>query len=212
MDLQTSNTKTGKLHNIFIINPSENLNVDQNKDMKIKNARLNENSMEVLELVSLPLPNLGWWWNGEDIEGEKAKGHIFRTYGEYPEQNNQLDVAYLLVVDVTGDPDELNVSSLDDDSAKDYDQHLHRAVRQELSKNGMELIEWMSSHLNEVGDLKGLVTAYVLRDHGKERQSIALRIRVKECNLVIIGCFDISMKDQLAVPIFEAMRNVTILP
>jgi len=176
--------------------------------MGIKNSKLNGNRMDVLGLVSIQLPG-PWLWHTEDIEDVKAKGVIFRGYGEGQEQ--KLDIAYLLVVDVTGDPEELNILSLDEDSAKDYDQHLHRGIKKTLADNGIELIKWMSSQLNDAEDFKGLVTAYIVKDQGKERQHIVLRIRVRESNLVIMGCFDIAMKDQLAAPIFDAFRSILIL-
>jgi hypothetical protein len=177
--------------------------------MGSKNSKLNGNRMEVLGLVSIQLPG-PWWWRGEDIENnEEAKGIVFRAYGE--EQEEELDIAYILVADVTGDPEELNISSLDEDSAKDYDLHLYEDIKQNLPNEGMELIKWMSSQLNETEDLKILVTAYIVNDQGKERQNIALRMRVRESNLVIMGCFDIAMKDQLAAPIFDAMQNFTFV-
>ncbi len=177
--------------------------------MEIKNSKLNGNRMEVLGLLSIQLPG-SWWWRGEDIENDEAKGIIFRAY-EGKLEEEELDVAYILVVDVTGDPEELNISSLDEDSAKDYDLHLHKGIKQGLPGEGMELIKWTSSQLNETEDLKILVTAYIVNDQGKERQNIAFRMRVRESNLVIMGCFDIALKDQLAAPIFDAMQNFTFL-
>jgi hypothetical protein len=177
--------------------------------MGSENSKLNGNRMEVLGLVSIQPPG-PWWWRGEDIESEEAKGIIFRAYGEGQEE--ELDIAYILVADVTGDPEELNISSLDEDSAKAYDLHLHEEIKKNLPNEGMELIKWMSSQLNETADLKILVTAYIVNDQGKERQNIALRLRVRQSNLVIMGCFDIAMKDQLASPIFDAIRSFVILP
>ncbi|MBT4048079.1 MAG: hypothetical protein HOE64_06985, partial [Nitrospina sp.] len=101
---------------------------------------------------------------------------------------------------------------LDEDSAKAYDLHLHEEIKKNLPNEGMELIKWMSSQLNETEDLKILVTAYIVNDQGKERQNIVLRMRVRESNLVVMGCFDIAMKDQLAAPIFDAIRGFIILP
>ena len=176
--------------------------------MGSENSKLNGNRMEVLGLVSIQLPG-PWWWNGEDIEDVKAKGAIFRAYAEGQEEG--MDIAHLLVADVTGDSEELNISSLDEDSAKVYDLHLHEEIKQSLPDEGMQLIKWMSSQLNETEDLKILVTAYIVNDQGKERQNIAFRMRVRESNLVIMGCFDIVMKEQLAAPIFDAMQNFTFV-
>ena len=71
--------------------------------MEIRNSKLNGNRMEVLGLVSIQLPS-PWWWSGQDIEDVKAKGAAFRTFAG-GEEDEEVDVAYLLVVDVTGDPE-----------------------------------------------------------------------------------------------------------
>ncbi|MBT5631518.1 MAG: hypothetical protein HOJ13_02195 [Nitrospina sp.] len=178
--------------------------------MASKNAKLNGNRMEVLGLVSIQLPG-PWWWHGEDIEDVKAKGIIFRAFPDDDEEEPQ-DIAYLIIADVTGDTEEMNVALIDEDSAKDYDLYLHKEIKNKLPDEGMELIEWMSSELNEVEDLKILVTPYIVHDQGRERQNIALRMRVRESNLIIMGCFDIDLKDQLASPIFDAIRDFHILP
>ena len=176
---------------------------------KIKNSVLNKGRMEVLGLVSLKLPP-PWWWHCADLENESAEGAIFNAYKD--EEEPGLDIAQIIVADVTRDPDELNISSLDENSAKDYDQFLHREIKKTLHNDGIEVIKWMSSQLNETKNFKGLLTAYIVKDQGKERQMIALRIRVREFNLVIIGCFDIAMKDELVVPIYNAIGDIFVLP
>jgi hypothetical protein len=178
--------------------------------MGSENSKLNGNRMEVLGLVSIRPPS-PWWWQGEDIDDVKAKGIIFRTFAEGEEEGSQ-DIAYLIVADVTGDTEELNVSLLNEDSVKNYDLYLHQGIKNQLPDKGMELIKWMSSELNEIEGLKILVTAYIVDDQGRERQNIALRMRVRGSNLVIMGCFDVDMKDQLAAPIFDAIRGFVILP
>ena len=178
--------------------------------MEIRNSKLNGNRMEVLGLVSIQLPS-PWWWSGQDIEDVKAKGAAFRTFAG-GEEDEEVDVAYLLVVDVTGDPEELNVLSLDEDSAKSYDQYLYRRLKKTLPDGGMELIEWLSSQLYETDNFKGFLTIYIVKDQGKMRLNVVHRIRVRESNLVIAGCFDIAMDDQLTDPIFDAIKKIAILP
>ena len=110
--------------------------------MGSKNSKLNGNRMEVLGLVSIQLPG-PWWWSGGDIEDAKAKGAIFSAYAEGQEEG--LDIAYLLVADVTGDPEELNISSLDEDSAKDYDLYLHKGIR--ILKDRLSFVRsWTKSY------------------------------------------------------------------
>lgn len=177
--------------------------------MEIKNSKLNGNRIEVLGLVSIQLPEFGWW-SGDDIEDTKTKGAIFRAYAEGQEEG--WDIGYIIIADVTGDPQQLNITSLDEGSAKDYDLYLHKEAKKFLSGRGMEIIEWSSSQLDETENFKRLITRYIVKDEGRERQNIALRMRVWESNLVILGCFDITLKDQLAVPIFDAMTDIVLLP
>ena len=106
----------------------------------------------------------------------------------------------------------MNISSLDENSAKDYDQVLHRNIKKNLHNDGRELIKWMSSQLIEKEKRKILFTEYIEKDQGKERQMIALRMRVREFNLVIMGCFDIAMKDELLVPINNIIGDMFLLP
>ena len=182
---------------------------------KIKNSVLNKGRMEVLGLVSLKLPP-PWWWHCTDLENESGEGATFYAYKDEEEtegeEETELDIAQIIVADVTSDPDELDISSLDENSAKDYDQFLHREIKKTLHNDGIEVIKWMSSQLNETKNLKGLITAYIIKDQGKERQMIALRMRVREFNLVIIGCFDIAMKDELVGPIYNAIGDIFVLP
>ena len=69
------------------------------------------------------------------------------------------------------------------------------------------MIRWMSSHLNRRSSGKVLVTAYIARDQGRERQYIDVRLRVGNCNVVIGGCFDVSRASELAKPIFFALND-----
>ncbi len=176
---------------------------------KRENSVLNKGRMEVLGLVSLKLPP-PWWWHGSDLENESGEGAIFCAYKD--EEEPGLDIAQIIVADVTRDPDELNISSLDENSAKDYDRFLHRDIKKNLHNDGRELIKWMSSQLIEKEKRKILFTEYIEKDQGKERQMIALRMRVREFNLVIMGCFDIAMKDELLVPINNVIGDMFLLP
>ena len=191
---------------IYLVrNDDQQLEIEPNTE--IKNSRMNGSRMEVLELVSIQLPS-PWWWSGDDIEDMKTKGAIFRVFAK----EKEFDIAYIVVADVTGNPQQLDISSLDEGSAKDYDLYLHKEAKKALSGRGMEIIEWRPSQLDETEGFKRLVTTYIVKDEGRERQNIALRIRVRQSNLVIMGCFDIEMKDQLAAPIFDAIRSFVILP
>jgi hypothetical protein len=72
----------------------------------------------------------------------------------------------------------------------ELDRVLETAIRQQMTDQGMELLRWMSSHLNEVGNNKGLVTAYLIKDRNEERQMIALRMTIASQKMILMGCFD----------------------
>jgi hypothetical protein len=161
----------------------------------------------VLNRVEIHLPGK-WWWHGEDIEDTTAQGVIFRAYREH----GGLDVAYLIVVDVTSDPTEPDISLLKHEDVAGLDRVLEAFIRQDMANQGSELVRWMSSQLNEADSQRGLVTAYIRKDSGKERQIIALRMTINSRKMILMGCFDVADADSLASEIFNAMGQVTILP
>jgi hypothetical protein len=94
---------------------------------------------------------------------------------------------------------------------KELDKFLEDEVRKLMANDGRRMIRWMSSKLNETPTLKGLVTAYVGEDHGRDRQYIDLRISVRGRKVVVSGCFDVKRAHDLAAPIFAAIQNAAIL-
>ena len=122
------------------------------------------------------------------------------------------DIAYLIVVDVTADPSEPDTSHLAATDVAAIDRSLEVAIRQEVTDQGSELVRWMSSHLNEARGQKDFVTAYIRKNSGKERQVIALRMTIRRQKMVFMGCFDAVEAQALALQIFNAMQQITILP
>ena len=181
------------------------------EDHKLHNRKLIDSRkgiFTILGLLSLRLPGQ-WWWHSEDINEPNAKGSIFRTWGDGDPSG--LDIAYLLVVDVTDDPTEPDISVLTRADVPSIDQFLQKGIAQSLKENEIELVKWMSSQLNETDSNKGLVTAYITLDQGKERQFIVLRLSIKGHKVVVMGCFDVEQRKILAGPIFEALQNVKVL-
>jgi len=167
------------------------------------NATLTDEArFEVLGLVSIALPE-PWWWQTEDMNEPAAIGAIFRCY----EKGNEAELGYLLVADVSRDPSEPDISMHEDNGIPELDHFLESEVRSLMAHDGREMIRWMSSHLNRQPNGKALVTAYVARDQGRDRQYIDVRIRARQRNIVIAGCFDVNRSDQLAKPIFDALNE-----
>jgi len=171
------------------------------------NATLTDESrFEVLGLVSIALPG-PWWWHTEDMNDPGAVGAIFRCY----EEGNEAELGYLFVADVSQDPSEPNISTYEDSSIPELDRFLESEIRNLMAQDGREMIRWMSSQLNRRSSGKALVTAYIAHDQGRDRQYIDVRIRTRQRNVVIAGCFDVVRADQLATPIFYALNDATPL-
>jgi hypothetical protein len=181
--------------------------------MKIRNSALidpDKGVFTVLKLVALRLTG-PYLWHSEDINEETAQGAVFRVYDPENAKVGGLDVASITVVDATNDPTESDISTLHQPDIPALDKFLHEEISKQLSADGMVMIQWMSSQLNQSDHFKGLVTAYVARDQGKERQFIALHFKAKGRKVVAIGVFDIAKKEVLAAPIFNVMRNMAVL-
>jgi hypothetical protein len=157
---------------------------------------------EVLDLVSIALPG-HWWWHTEDMSEPRAVGAMFRCF----EPDGKNEIGYLLVADVSQDPEEPDISTCEDSCIPDLDGYLEREIRSLMERDGRELIRWMSSHLNRRPLGKALVTAYIARDRGRDRQYIDVRTRVRQRNVVIADCFDVTRAEQLAKPFFLALRD-----
>jgi hypothetical protein len=142
---------------------------------------------EVLGLVSIAPPG-PWWWHTSDLNDAGAVGAIFRCY----EENNVEELAYLLVADVCGDPEEPDISAYQEQDIREFDRFVERQIRILMARDGREMVRWMSSQLNERSSGKCLVTAYIANDQGRERQYIDLRTRVGQRNVIIAGCFDVN--------------------
>jgi hypothetical protein len=165
-----------------------------------------KNRFEILGLVSLRLPGLGGWWHTEDVSQPTAKGAMFRYYGNDPDQ----EWAYLLVADVSNDPSEPDVTAFAASDAAAFDDFLRQAIPELFARDGRRLVKWMSSQLNEKlarFDAKGLVTAYIAWDHGRERQYIDCRTSVRDRKVIVAGCFDVGRKDDLAQAIFWSISD-----
>jgi hypothetical protein len=109
---------------------------------------------------------------------------------------------------VSQDPDEPDISTFEDAGIRELDRFLESEIRSLMARDGREMIRWMSTHLNHRSFGKALVTAYIARDQGRERQYIDVRLRVRDRNVVVGGCFDVSRAEDIAKPIFFALNDV----
>jgi hypothetical protein len=161
---------------------------------------------EVLGLVSIAV-FAPWSWHTEDLDEATIRGTIFRCY----EEGNHQELAYLLVGDISADPDEPDIARLTPERVAEVDKFLEAGIRALMASDGRRMIRWMSSRLNETPSLKGLVTAYIAEDQGRDRQYVDLRIPVRGRKVVVAGCFDVKRAAEFAAPIFASLQNATIL-
>jgi hypothetical protein len=170
--------------------------------MAINNSTLIDNDLlvfEVLEFVRIQLFD-GVIWQGEDINDASARGTAFYAYDEPPTES----IASITIVDVSDDIQEPDITQLSPDDVSDVDASLNLAI-----SSNMDLIKWMGSQLNQTDKMKGLVTAYVVRNNGKEWQYIACRFSVQNRKLAAVGMFDVSKQDPLAKLVFQTLRSVS---
>lgn len=174
---------------------------------KCNNAVLvGDSRFEVLGLVSIALPG-PWWWHAEDMNDADSVGAIFRCY----EGGNEVELGYLLVADISTDASEPNIAEFEESAVVEWDATLEREIRRLMGLEGREMVRWMSSHLNRRQSGKSIVTAYIARDQGRDRQYIDVRMRLRERNVVMGGCFNVDRAGDLARPIFLALSDASPL-
>lgn len=170
------------------------------------NVKLNpDGSLQFIDLVTLR-PFGPWPWQTEDINEPTITGGIARCF----DPSEPFELAYLLVGDLSADPDERDISTLRAGGVIALDEFLETEVRKLMETDGRKLIRWMSSQLNETSKAKALITAYIAEDNGFRRQYIDVRTPVMGRKIVIAGCFNVARSDQLAAPVFNALRSAEI--
>lgn len=183
--------------------------------MSIENSKLldaDQGLFSVLGLVTLRL--IGpFLWRFEDYNDNLYRGTIFRAYPSLVEPATQdvRDVAYIFVVDVTEDAAEPDISEVEEADVPAMDALIRESTHNEIIASGMQMVQWLSSHLNKTASLKGLVTAYSINENGNERQCVALRINVKGRKIIAQCVFDVEKKNELAAPIFNILRDITVV-
>jgi hypothetical protein len=171
-------------------------------------VRGDDGVFEVVDLIKIRLPG-PWWWHAEDLDDpDGARGAVFRCYeeGYIASDGNLQELAYLLAADVSRDPSEPDISRFEQTDVPEFDRVLHDAILRATSRSGREMTKWMSPHLSETSLGKGLMSGYIARDQGRERQYFDLRLRIRQSNALIGACFDIARKDDLAAPIWQAVQ------
>ena len=178
-------------------------------NQRIKNVQLLDPSTGrflILDRIEVRLPG-PLWWHAEDIEGETARGIMFRGYRE----SDETEKAYLIVVDVSADPTEPDISRLSQGDVGAVDAQLQREFASQSADLNLTLVRWMRSHLNETETLRMLVTAYIASDPDVgDRQFVAGRFSHGDRKMVMMVCFNVAEADELASPIFNILRQAVL--
>lgn len=185
---------------------------------RLSNSKLidaEQGLFSVLGLVTLcltgPIGVTRYWWHGEDLVDEMAKGSYFGAIKEDLVQEGIITCASITVVDVTNDASEPDVSTLEQANIQAIDDRLNADTQSALQAQGRGIVHWMSSQMSQSDCLKRLFTTYITRELNAEWQSTFLRFNVKGRKIVAIGSFDIARRESFAEPIFNALRSIAVL-
>lgn len=172
--------------------------------MTIENSKLIDADQMVINVLDKVVFRLfgGYLWQTEDINEATAKGSEHHAFENPPAKS----VASLTIVDVSNDPDEPDVSRLTASDISKVDQILRESISSQLT-----VVEWKPSQLNELGDMKGLVSLYIAEEDGLRWQYIATRIFHNSRKWAMIGMFDTAKHDPLAGRVFGSMKSIGFL-
>jgi hypothetical protein len=170
--------------------------------MEIRNSKLVDSDTSTFLTLDVARVHLfdGYLWQAEDINEITAIGSTFHAFEDPPTSS----VAAITIADVSNDPEERDIASLEQEAVDEFDQVLRDAIESQ-----MNITKWMSSKLNVSDGFKGLVTPYIVKRDGKDWQYIALRISYAGKKFAIIGMFDIAKQDPLARLIFGTIQSVS---
>ena len=168
----------------------------------IKNSKLIDsktNTFKVLDFITIQLFD-GFWWQGDDIERSSSKGSGFWAFNDPPEKA----VAGIIVV-VTEDEDEVNVSLLNDKNLQKFDELLKSS-----NSEDKEIIEWIGSRLIISDEIKKLETQYIYKQDNKISQNIEIRFFKAGKKIVVLCNYDLALKEPLARLISKSLHSVEV--
>lgn len=168
--------------------------------MSIKNSELIDsktNTFKVLDFITIQLFD-GFWWQGDDIERSSSKGSGFWAFNDPPEKA----VAGIVVV-VTEDDDEVNVSLLNNKSLQGFDELLRSS-----NSEDKEIMEWLGSKLIISDKIKKLETQYIYKQDNKTSQNIEIRFFKAGKKIVVLCNYDLALKDPLERLVSHSLQSI----
>ncbi len=141
-----------------------------------------------------------------DLEADTVEGVTFTFIDDrdYPVTS----IGDFTIADVSDDPSEPEISSLTQEDVGLIDKQLREATNAGLQSEGYELLRWMNSYLNIVDGEPCLMTAYVAKVEGEERQFITARHKIAGRNIALMGSFLVRLTDEMLPRILESMGRV----
>lgn len=143
----------------------------------------------------------------EEVEDRTARGVTFSFMKDVDSDSARVPADFT-VIDVTRDADEPDISKMTKDGISEFDAYLYEASERELSDSDYKIIEWIGTEQHIVAGETVLMTGYIARVAGCDRQYVAVRRRISGRNICIIGTFDVRRTDDFMHPIMEMLGRV----
>lgn len=121
--------------------------------------------------VQVSFPN---WTNVRDIDCEGANGVTFTVVDD--KSDPIVPLADFTVADVSEDQSEPDVTQITKDKIDAFNAQLREATAAGLESEGNELVQWMNTYLNHIDGEQALMTAYLARVNGQDRQYVVSRL------------------------------------
>jgi hypothetical protein len=152
------------------------------------------------------------WWHTEESDGEQARGPFFRAYDGSGKSEREL--GYVGIMEVNADPQEPDVTSLNDTEIGRFDAFLERQVGRMFADDGRNLVKWHGSVRNSVKlwDCTHLVTAYTGHDPAVgDRVYMDARTTAHGKRLGLMTCFNVGLSEQQTSAIMSSWLSIRVL-
>ena len=161
-----------------------------------------------LDTIDIAVPRNVLMWHGEDIDAPGVIAAIMRGYAE----RGGMEVAYIIVGDVTDDPTEPVISAMTDEETQEISILLIGGTQQFCRENDISFVKWTGSSLNFRDGVYIMVSGYVVEMEGiGHQQRITARFFRNSRKWFIETAFTVSLSEKLARPMFFALHPVSFV-
>jgi hypothetical protein len=143
----------------------------------------------------------------ESVDDREARGVCFGFMKDIDNDHERIPADFT-VVDVTSDVGEPDITKMTTEDVKEFDDYLFNTIERELTSDNFKLIDWVTTEHHTIAGETVLMTGYIARVTGCERQYVAIRRRLANRNICIIGTFDVQRSDDFMNPIMEMLGRV----